>query len=639
MEFLYRILLIYTGFMETMSDHVKVIGPAAPLVVEVGEDLVLPCSLQPSISAKDMMVEWIRADLRESSTLVHLYKDHKDRNDNQMESYRGRTALYEAELEKGNTSLKLSAVQPSDEGVYQCAIKSEAWYDDITLQVEVIKHLKVVGPDAPLVADAGTDLVLPCSLQPKISIMDMRVEWIRLHLDDRLVHLYEGNEDRNQKQMETYRGRTALFTEELKKGNASLKLSAVQPSDEGFYQCAIESTSWYEGVTFYVNVKDKLSEQKLSSAECLVIAYMRLQSEYVRKELNLKKYNTSDEGYRRLIPSMTNCRKAQLTMCKLSTHSCGTLQSVLQTEHSSLVELDLSNNDLQDSGVELLSTTLKSSQCKLKTLRFAICNLSKKSCEILQSVLQTENSLKELDLSNNDLQDSGVELLSAGLKSSHCKLEILRLALCDLGIKTCENLGSVLQKENSTLKELDLSDNDLQDLGVVLLAVALKSSHCKLEILRLSGCMVTEEGCNSLGLALNSSHSHLKDLDLTYNHSGDSGVERLSTRLQDQHCKLRLEHGGNIRISSGLKKYSCELHLDLNTTHSDLSLSDGNRRLTNVGPSQSIGVYLDWGSGALSFYTISPNTLKPNHLHTFTTTFTEPLYAGYWVGLGSSLCV
>ncbi len=59
--------------------------------------------------------------------------------------------------------------------------------------------------------------------------------------------------------------------------------------------------------------------------------------------------------------------------------------------------------------------------------RFSVCNLAAQSCESLLSVLQFPNSaLRELDLCNNDLQDSGVKLLSFGLKSPNCQLEILR---------------------------------------------------------------------------------------------------------------------------------------------------------------------------------------------------------------------
>uniref|UniRef100_A0A3B4DBS7 Ig-like domain-containing protein n=1 Tax=Pygocentrus nattereri TaxID=42514 RepID=A0A3B4DBS7_PYGNA len=118
-------------------------------------------------------------------------------------------------------------------------------------------NFKVVGPAAPLVAEAGEDLVLPCSVKPSISVVDMRVEWFRLHQTDSVVHVYDGYEDSNEYQMESYRGRTALFKEELQKGNTSLKLSALQISDEGAYKCYIESMSWSDDVTVYVEVKGK----------------------------------------------------------------------------------------------------------------------------------------------------------------------------------------------------------------------------------------------------------------------------------------------------------------------------------------------------------------------------------------------
>ncbi|XP_036416268.1 protein NLRC3-like [Colossoma macropomum] len=408
-----------------------------------------------------------------------------------------------------------------------------------------------------------------------------------------------------------------------------------------------------------------LSTQKLSSTQWSALVFMLLMSEETQEKFELKKYRPSEEGLNRLLPVVKNTRRALL----------------------------------------------------------ASCNLGIKTCEDLKSVLKLQNSLKELDLSNNNLQDSGVELLSAVLKNSHCKLEILRIALCSLGKKACDHLESVLKLEISSMKELDMTNNDLQDTGVEVLSAGLKSSHCNLEILRLSGCMITGVGCSSLASALSSNPSYLKELDLTYNHPGESGVNLLSASLEDPHCSLktlRVEHGSETRIKPGLKKYSCEFTLDPNTAHTELSLSDGNRKVTKVRSSQSypdhpdrfdewwqvlcresvtgrcyweaewsgeeaaialtyksisrkgsgddglfgenekswilfcsinsysvchnknttdlfappssckrVGVYVDCSAGTLSFYRVSSDTHTLTHLHTFYTTFTEPLCAGF----------
>ncbi|KAG7330387.1 hypothetical protein KOW79_006609 [Hemibagrus wyckioides] len=80
-----------------------------------------------------MTVEWFKLNVEDS--LVHLYKDHKDRNEGQAQSYRGRTSLFKEELQKGNASLKLSALRVSDEGKYKCLVEDKSWYDDITVDV------------------------------------------------------------------------------------------------------------------------------------------------------------------------------------------------------------------------------------------------------------------------------------------------------------------------------------------------------------------------------------------------------------------------------------------------------------------------------------------------------------------------
>ncbi|XP_073805119.1 tripartite motif-containing protein 16-like [Danio rerio] len=161
--------------------------------------------------------------------------------------------------------------------------------------------------------------------------------------------------------------------------------------------------------------------------------------------------------------------------------------------------------------------------------------------------------------------------------------------MCKLTVQCCESLSSALQSSNCVLRELDLNNNDLQDSGVKKLSDGLKKPECKLETLRLSGCMVTEEGCGFLSSALTSNPSHLRELDLSYNHPGDSGVKLLSEQLEDPNYtldKLNLDHGGETRITAGPRKWVCFLTLDPNTAHAQLILSEENREVKRVRENQ-----------------------------------------------------
>uniref|UniRef100_A0A3P8SUL0 NACHT LRR and PYD domain-containing protein n=1 Tax=Amphiprion percula TaxID=161767 RepID=A0A3P8SUL0_AMPPE len=396
----------------------------------------------------------------------------------------------------------------------------------------------------------------------------------------------------------------------------------------------------------------RLSTDELSPAQWSALVFILLSSEEHLEMFDLKKYSASEEVLLRLLPVVKASKKVVLSNCNLSERSCGALSSVLSSQSSSVTELDLSNNNLQDSGVESLSAGLESPHCKLEALRLSDCNVSERSCGALSSVLSSQSSsVTELDLSNNNLQDSGVESLSAGLESPHCKLEALRSGLinlwsgpgpngvpyrkilylmyyffsclclfrlsgCNLSERSCGALSSVLSSQSSSVTELDLTNNNLQDSGVESLSAGLESPHCKLEALRsglinlsekiqhsndsnerctdlywihfllfglyssfsksklsdcflsdqilfcsdcpqrqkildlmyyffsclclfrLSNCNLSERSCGALSSVLSSQSSSVTELDLSNNNLQDSGVESLSAGLESPHCKL-----------------------------------------------------------------------------------------------------
>ncbi|KAM8888148.1 protein NLRC3-like [Synchiropus picturatus] len=373
-----------------------------------------------------------------------------------------------------------------------------------------------------------------------------------------------------------------------------------------------------------------------------------------------------------------------------------------------LINLFYCLNELNDrSVVEEIQQELKSGH--LATDHLSPCQWS----ALAFTLLSSEDDLAMFDLSKYSSSEEALPRMLPVIKVSKAAL-IRNFTLSEGSIAL---LPSVLSCRSSCLRELDLTNSNVRDTGIKLLSAGLTSPNCLLETLSLSGCEITEVGCVSLATALCSHYSHLKVLDLSYNHPGENGRRMLTAVLKSPESRLDtlwMEHGGVERLQPGLRKYFCNISMDLSIANCALKLTNDNRkahyvsqaqcypdnsarfdstpqllccigvsgrclwevewkgdvdiavtyrekghnmesvfgmnnhswslncsdchgysvshdginsRISSSTVSKRVAVYVDCPAGVLSFYSVLSDSLT--HLHTFNTTFTKPLYPGF----------
>ncbi|KAJ8287159.1 hypothetical protein GJAV_G00048300 [Gymnothorax javanicus] len=243
-----RIFCLGLLFIAIRTEAFTVLGPATPLVIQAGRSVMLPCSADTPLPILDLEVQWIRED---SGSLLHMFQEGESRPESQSPLYRGRAEFFSEQISKGNFSLMLINVTSKDKGLYKCVVLSDQESHKTTVIIDV-EHLTVTGAVEPVFAYAGEDVILNCTVDTRVPVAELQVQWIKI--DGKiLVLFFEDGKSRPESQDERFRGRAEFFSEEIPKGNFSMKLRNVKTDDRGEFMCkvgtaseSVNSTAWLQ---------------------------------------------------------------------------------------------------------------------------------------------------------------------------------------------------------------------------------------------------------------------------------------------------------------------------------------------------------------------------------------------------------
>nr|XP_055050930.1 uncharacterized protein LOC129436718 [Misgurnus anguillicaudatus] len=229
---------IFVSVILTISEGFTVKGSSGPLVVPLGGSVVLPCSVDSFLSLEDLEVEWRRSD---SQTLIHLYQDEDIRPESQHQDYHDRAHFFTEDIKHGNFSLLLNNLKAEDEGQYTCKVHTGQESGETEVEIKHVERLIVSGSSRSIFAYEGDDVTLNCSVDSHIKPEEIEeVSWKKRDKHEKiLVLLYQNNEIQSESSDERYRDRVEFFTDEIHRGNFSLRLKRVRTEDKGVYICQV----------------------------------------------------------------------------------------------------------------------------------------------------------------------------------------------------------------------------------------------------------------------------------------------------------------------------------------------------------------------------------------------------------------
>ena len=263
---------------------------------------------------------------------------------------------------------------------------------------------------------------------------------------------------------------------------------------------------------------------------------------------------------------------------------------------SQLVSADFSCGSITAEGLRHFLTIPNSLLQHIKYLNLSSNNLDRRGCELLAEGVQRMPCLEELDLWGNlGIGCGGAVQLVSSLHSSKLRelmlyrtgisdpdfdclaryihsttsLEDLGIGWNEISVESIDSLCRALSA-NSSMRILDMTGCHLTTSHCVCLGQLLRHPiHCQIKKLFLSGCGLTSDGVGEVVSGLSDNHS-LRELDLIGNQIGLEGAVAVATMLKTNSSLERLNlvrcgigSSGGVELGAALERNKTLRYLDL----------------------------------------------------------------------------
>ncbi|KAL7582180.1 hypothetical protein Lser_V15G41697 [Lactuca serriola] len=312
------------------------------------------------------------------------------------------------------------------------------------------------------------------------------------------------------------------------------------------------------------SLKEQLTEVDLSdfiagrpeadALEVMTIFASALEGSNLRY-LNLSNNALGEKGVRafeKLLASQSNLEELYLMNDGISEEAAKAVCELIPSTNK-LKVLHFHNNMTGDEGAIAISGLVKESPI-LEDFRCSSTRVDSEGGVALSKALGTCPNLKKIDLRDNmfgieagialskaipvftsltevyfsylNLEDEGTLALVNAIKDSDSPLEVLEMAGNDITSESASALAAVITAKKNTLIKLVLSENELKDEGVIVIANSLKEEFGQLTEVDLSTNGIRTVGARALSQAVVGKPG-FKLLNINGNFLSDEGVDNV----------------------------------------------------------------------------------------------------------------